>query len=466
MAVLIENTDAELDLASLHAAAPAQFPFYLASVGSQHAATSADILFALPQGELKVTAGATGDFMLSSTIDVVQKSAGDSFFECLNRWASSERSTPSPSTIPFIGGWFLYLSYEAAAIVEPSLQISCADKQRVASAHRIPAAVIRCHDHDGSPTCYFVAETDALMSELRSAVCNAVSQPHTDVGELPSVATLTEDPPSQFIDAVVSAKSAIADGDIYQANLSRQWSAPMHVDAAPLLFSALTKSNPAPFSAIARFDDMTIVSSSPERLVKVEGREVSTRPIAGTRPRGKTDASDSALIDELIGSRKEQAEHVMLIDLERNDLGRVCEAGSVVVDEFMVIESFAHVHHIVSNVKGTLQEQIGPGDVLKALFPGGTITGCPKVRCMQIIGELERAPRGAYTGSLGYLSRDGDMDMNILIRTMTLQSGELSFRAGAGIVADSSPEAELRETRAKAEGLINALRKDDQRCKS
>ena len=163
-------------------------------------------------------------------------------------------------------------------------------------------------------------------------------------------------------------------------------------------------------------------------------------------------------MEELRDHPKEQAEHVMLIDLERNDLGRVCRAGSVTVDEYMVIESYAFVHHIVSNIRGELADGVLPGDVIRAVFPGGTITGCPKVRCMALIAELEQRARGAYTGSLGYLNRDGSMDLNILIRTLSLAGGELSLGAGAGIVADSNPEHELDETRAKARGLLRAVR--------
>jgi anthranilate synthase component 1 len=161
----------------------------------------------------------------------------------------------------------------------------------------------------------------------------------------------------------------------------------------------------------------------------------------------------------LFAHPKERAEHVMLIDLERNDLGRVCEPGSVEVDEMMVLESYAHVHHIVSNVRGRLRSGVTPGQALAAVFPGGTITGCPKVRCMEIIAELEQGPRGAYTGSFGYLNRDGSLDLNILIRTIVRSGDRVTLRAGAGIVADSDPEAELEETRAKAEGLLRALRR-------
>jgi anthranilate synthase component 1 len=191
--------------------------------------------------------------------------------------------------------------------------------------------------------------------------------------------------------------------------------------------------------------------------VAIRGDNVATRPIAGTRPRGATAADDAELIRSLLESEKERAEHVMLIDLERNDLGRVCAGGSVRVDEYMSVETYAHVHHIVSNVSGRLRQGVSPIAVIRALFPGGTITGCPKVRCMQIIAELEACGRGAYTGSIGYLNRDGSCDLNILIRTITAQGASIRFRAGAGIVADSNPAQELAETRAKAEGLLRAL---------
>ena len=188
----------------------------------------------------------------------------------------------------------------------------------------------------------------------------------------------------------------------------------------------------------------------------VRGHVAETRPIAGTRPRFEGD-DDAARIRELVGHPKERAEHVMLIDLERNDLGRVCTPGSVEVDELMTVESYAHVHHIVSNVRGELREDATPGRVIAAVFPGGTITGCPKVRCMQVIAELEGVGRGAYTGAMGWLSDAGDMDLNILIRSAEAEGTALRFRTGAGIVIDSDPQRELEETRAKARGMLRAL---------
>jgi len=237
----------------------------------------------------------------------------------------------------------------------------------------------------------------------------------------------------------------IGAGDIYQANLSRGWQATLRHGIQPhQVYRRLRETNPGPFSGLAVLDGVTVISSSPERLVSVRDGLVTTRPIAGTRPRGADPQADRALARELHAHPKERAEHVMLIDLERNDLGRVCEPGSVQVDEF-------------SNVRGRLRADVTPGNVLAAVFPGGTITGCPKIRCMEIIAELEGAPRGAYTGSLGYLNRDGSMDMNILIRSLQLDGRALSLRAGAGIVADSIADRELEETRAKARGVLRAL---------
>jgi anthranilate synthase component 1 len=197
--------------------------------------------------------------------------------------------------------------------------------------------------------------------------------------------------------------------------------------------------------------------ASPERLVEVRGREVQTRPIAGTRPRSALSETDHAFSSELLAHPKERAEHIMLIDLERNDLGRIAVPGSVRVSELMVLESYATVHHIVSNVRALRRADTTPADIVRAVFPGGTITGCPKVRCMEIIAELEATGRGAYTGSMGYLNRDGNMDLNILIRTMVRSGEKLRWRAGAGIVADSVPGLELEETRAKARGIIAAV---------
>jgi anthranilate synthase component 1 len=290
-------------------------------------------------------------------------------------------------------------------------------------------------------------------------LADAAAAPASTTADEPiALAAMREDPPQRYLDGVRRIKDYIVEGDVFQVNLSRAWNVELRRSAAAAtLYRHLRRRNPAPFAGLACWNRAAIISSSPERLVRVRGNHVDTRPIAGTRPRSEDDTADARFSRDLLGHPKERAEHIMLIDLERNDLGRICAPGSIHVDELMVLESYAHVHHIVSNVSGRLRDDVSPGEVIAAVFPGGTITGCPKVRCMEIIAELEQEGRGAYTGAMGYLNRDGDMDLNILIRTLVQHDRELILRAGAGIVADSVPDHELAETRAKARGLLLAL---------
>ncbi|MDX1380993.1 MAG: aminodeoxychorismate synthase component I [Xanthomonadales bacterium] len=356
---------------------------------------------------------------------------------------------------PFVGGWFLYLGYELAAEIEPVLDLPGApDEWPVAFADRCTGAVIVDH-RDGRAE--LVAEDPDTLERMRAELAGADSGPGVGTA-VPRLVEWQSEAGDRFERNVERILEYLAAGDVFQVNVSRRWNG--HFDASPAphdLYAALRRANPAPFAALALWNGAALMSSSPERLVEVRGRQVQTRPIAGTRPRGDSAASDAALLEELIAHPKERAEHIMLIDLERNDLGRVCETGSVEVSELMVVESYAHVHHIVSNVRGRLRADAGPADVIRAVFPGGTITGCPKVRCMQIIAELEGQGRGFYTGALGYLGRDGQMDLNILIRSMMLRGTDIGFRTGAGIVADSRPRHELHETEAKARGLLLAL---------
>lgn len=255
---------------------------------------------------------------------------------------------------------------------------------------------------------------------------------------------------------VLKAKAYIRAGDIYQANLSRKFS--FDFEGHPLKFyQRLRAINPSPFSAFLDFGNLKVVSSSPERLIKLTGRHCETRPIAGTRPAGRTFQESRKLSAELLLSEKERAEHLMLLDLERNDLGRVCEYKSVHVDEMMRLERYSHVMHIVSNVIGRLSSNKDRFDLLEAVFPGGTITGCPKIRCMEIIEELEKKPRGLYTGSIGYLDFNGNMDWNIVIRTLVLEGKKAFLQSGAGIVYDSHPDKEYEETFHKAEAFLVAL---------
>jgi anthranilate synthase component 1 len=276
---------------------------------------------------------------------------------------------------------------------------------------------------------------------------------------VPELQDLHEDAPETFLAGVARIQEYIRAGDVFQVNLSRGWRAAFASPVpAAALFARLMQKNPAPFSALLQMDEWAIVSSSPERLVRLGGDGVlETRPIAGTHPRSEDADEDAALRARLHAHPKERAEHVMLVDLERNDLGRVCEPGSVEVAALMEIASYRHVHHIESTIRGRLRSGMRVFDALRAVFPGGTITGCPKVRTMQIIRELEQTPRRCYTGSVGYINHDGSFDFNILIRSFLLCGRELSFRAGAGIVADSVATRELEETRAKARGLLRAL---------
>ena len=260
-----------------------------------------------------------------------------------------------------------------------------------------------------------------------------------------------------YMDIVRKAKEYIAAGDIFQSNLSQRVSAYIGDKSRWSLYKILSSINPSPFAAFIDFGDYQIVSSSPERLIRVSNGIIETRPIAGTRPRGRDIKEDELMRIELLLNEKERAEHIMLIDLERNDLGRVSYYGSVAVDELMITEDYSHVIHIVSNIRGDLAEGKDSFDAIKATFPGGTITGVPKVRCMEIIDELEPVRRGPYTGSIGYIGFSGNMDLNIIIRTFVIKDDVAYVQAGAGIVADSDPEREYYETLKKAEALLRTL---------
>lgn len=259
----------------------------------------------------------------------------------------------------------------------------------------------------------------------------------------------------RYEEGVREILSYISAGDIYQANLSHEISRPFH--GAPMgFFDALRDVNPSPYACFMDFGPFALASCSPELLLRVKDGRVVTRPIAGTRRRGKDAREDRKLSGELLLSPKERAEHVMLVDLERNDLGRVCRPGSVKVTESLVLERYSHVTHIVSQVEGRLAKGRDGLDAFRAVFPGGTITGCPKVRCMEILSDLERASRGLFYGAAGWIAPGGDMELNILIRTALFRQGRMSFRVGAGIVADSVPAREWEESLHKAAALLEA----------
>ncbi len=419
------------DLCQLNAK---RYPFLLESVNHNNN-NRYSILFAHPQQELILNELSEFDFLTELSANIAT-------------------STPSKKNqhLPFTGGWFVYLAYELIAQIEPTLakHISTSSLP-IAIAVKIPSAVIV--DHQLKKT-YLLDEDDEQgrieqilndIKKIKPVVCSDFS------------GKLNCEKESKFLSSVAKIKNYIKAGDVFQVNLSRAWRYSLRQNcSATQLYNGLKKSNPAPFSALAQFEKFSIISSSPERLFSVDGDIIETRPIAGTHPRGNGD-DDEKLKQRLINHPKEQAEHIMLLDLERNDLGRVCKYGSIEVSEMMALESYPYVHHIVSNIKGILKNSIDIKQLIQALFPGGTITGCPKIRCMQIIAELEQDTRNAYTGSLGYISNNGKMDFNILIRTIIKQEKTLSFRAGAGIVFDSIAEQELEETTHKAQGILKVF---------
>ena len=463
-AVFSRWLDHSVDLPGLAGIFPGRFPYLLESSSRGALGSHSLLLFA-------------GDevLVLDAEDGVSGPGEGESFFERLESWYQSERTgfketkdedttvapptAITPTSIPFTGGWFIYLGYEMAAEVESTLDLP---PNRTgmpdAIAHRCHGAIIVFHDplDPARDRSVVAAESNAVLDQIVTCIDHKpVYARNAEAGELSS---LEEEDPQRYKASVSRIHDYLLAGDVFQVNISRSWSGVFCNDADPLaLYHSLRHFNPAPFAGLLRWQDSVILSSSPERLVQIRDGKIQTRPIAGTRPRGTSIGQDRALSDELIGNPKERAEHIMLIDLERNDLGRVCKSGTVEVNELMVVESFAHVHHIVSNVRGELLPGASPIDAIRAVFPGGTITGCPKVRSMEIIAELEGEGRGYYTGSMGYLGRDGSMDLNILIRSMLVQGRHFEFRTGGGIVADSEPDHEVCETRDKARGMLLAV---------
>ena len=444
-------------LRQLAASRPERYPVLFDSAADGPSSRSS-VLVAHPSGAIWLDP--QGRLQSQGTVprDVASGERGG-FLAALERWLAGEPAAGAmPQGLPFTGGWAVFLGYELAAEIEPTLALPRASGVHAwqAFALRVPCALV--HDKPSGKV-MAIAEThaaqtlDAIESDAREAARDGID--FTALPAPPAVACITEEDPAAYLTRVRRGKEYIRAGDIYQTNLSRAWRVELRGAAdVGRLYERLRGVNPAPFAALAQWRGGALLSSSPERLARVAGRRIETRPIAGTRPRSRRPDEDARETAALAAHPKERAEHIMLVDLERNDLGRICEPGTVRVEELMSIESYAHVHHIVSNVTGTLRPHATVIDVLRAVFPGGTITGCPKHRCMRIIAELEGQGRGAYTGSLGLIGCDGSMDFNILIRTMTLAAGTLEFRAGAGIVADSDPERELEECRAKARGLL------------
>jgi para-aminobenzoate synthetase component 1 len=415
--------------------------------------------------------------------------SGDALFETLRK-SFEQASSWSHTELPFHGGWMGYVGYGFSRWCEPALAKRPPKALSVSDTEPFPD-LLMCEFEDWLMVSLNAGTLEILTQSAKRAhdyqeawrhCCKAAQEGLAEMTAeaLPSPETTRFTPSLEkdaFVAAVEKIQAHIRQGDVYQANLSFRLQAEMRLDSGEV-FDALCRRNPSPFCGVFQWPGGQILSNSPERLVQVDAAgRVQTRPIAGTRGRGATPEEDQEIGARLLRDEKERAEHLMLVDLQRNDLGRVCRAGTVAVDELLALERYSHVTHLVSNVCGELSPGKDAFDVLKALFPGGTITGCPKIRCMQILEGLEPVPRGGYTGSLGYLDRQtGAMDFNILIRTLFLSpvSAEASppaggcptgspfvyntaIHVGAGIVADSVGDHEHRECLRKAAAILGVL---------
>ena len=398
----------------------------------------------------------------------------ESFVSALRRLLAEFRSPFVPGLPRFTGGAVGFIGYDAAPGFEPALRQAWerpawtgeGDAEDEAGfmlfdtvlafdhvKHRIlviaNARITADEDLDALYQ-FACAKIQFLERELERGLSQAEPQPRG------AAEVRTNQTKGAFEAGVRTIKDRIAAGDIYQAVLSQRFE--MEVTADPFtVYRALRHVNPSPYMYFMRMGGLSIVGSSPEMLVRVEGRRVETHPIAGTRPRGTTDDDDLRLAEELRRSEKERAEHVMLVDLGRNDLGRVCEFGTVRVPQYMTLERYSHVMHLVSTVDGCLAEDRDHLDALVACFPAGTVSGAPKIRAMQILAALEPTRRDIYAGAVGYIDFAGNLDFCIAIRTITIRNGIARVQAGAGIVADSNPAAEYEETRDKARALLQAL---------
>jgi len=391
-------------------------------------------------------------------------------FDILKVIFSNYRVITPPGLPPFVGGAVGYFAYDLKHFIEklPPPPINADD---------VPLCFLAFYDtviiFDHLTNMTFISSTglpeetehykrlraQSRLEELQRRLTAGFASIRSDAHEHNSPASqevTCNFRRDDYLKAVVKAKEYIAAGDIYQVNLSQKFSARVHTSAFQL-YKTVRSLNPAPFAAFFDCGDAAIISSSPERFLRITDRMVETRPIKGTRPRGKDRAEDERLKAELLESAKDRAELIMIVDLERNDLGRVCDYGSVGVPALVTLEQYATVFHLVSTITGRLKEGRDHLDCIRAAFPGGSITGAPKIRAMEIIDELEPGPRGIYTGSLGYLGFNRQTDLNILIRTMLYRNGTVHFQVGGGIVADSDPAMEYEETLHKGKALLAAL---------
>ena len=396
----------------------------------------------------------------------------DAINELRHRFAEC-RYEPAPELPTLQGGAIGYIAYDAVGIFEPHVGLT-SESGTPPMSFMLCDTLLIFDNVLGTVTIVVVA--DATKAGAYVNAMKRIERTYDKMLSAESIARLmsqraeaprakretsaefaSEMTREEFRDMVARCKAAIVAGEVIQIVPSQKFTA--QADISDLaLYRALRMVNPSPYNFFMRLGGRTLIGSSPEELVKLNGRTASTAPIAGTRPRGETPFRDAELERELKGNEKENAEHVMLVDLGRNDLGRVCETGSVKVENFAKVERYSHVMHLVSNVSGTLENGRDAFDLLKATFPAGTLSGAPKVRAMQLIAEYEKSPRGIYGGAAGYFSLTGDMDFAIVIRTLIKQGSLLTMRSGAGIVADSDADKEYDETINKAKAIFEAVK--------
>ncbi len=391
-------------------------------------------------------------------------------FDVLGRLLETYRLDTTPVPVPFLGGAIGYFSYDLCHFIE-RLPSTTKDDLNFQESYFAFYDTILAFDNLEKKT-YIVStgfpelhederakrarrRLDEMKKKLSSPPARySKDSPRVEPGiEAVLKSNFTHE---DYLKAIEKAREYIIAGDIFQVNISQRFETELTVSPYEL-YQRLRIINPAPFSAYLNFDGITVISASPERFLRVDGDQVETRPIKGTRPRGEDSEHDARLVQELLNSIKDKAENVMIVDLERNDLGRVCQYGSVIVNELAILETFPTVFHLTSTVVGKLKPGISCIDLLKATFPGGSITGAPKVRAMEIIDELEPTRRSVYTGAIGYLSFSDNLDLNIVIRTFLIKGKRAYFQAGGGIVYDSDPQAEYEETLHKVKALIQAL---------
>lgn len=382
----------------------------------------------------------------------IQQHAASDPLTAIRKAAYADRFPKLPSdSPPFVGGIFGYLSYDAVRSFEPLG--AKATKDRADDAMFIEPELLAVFDNREQTLTLYAEDSDWIERGVEALHGQLPEQ----VPASPFTEPLASPSRDDFKESVEKAKEHIRAGDIIQAVISRTFTMPRFCDPFDI-YRGLRRINPSPYMYYIDTQDIQIAGASPEVMVRVENGRMLVRPIAGTRKRGDSDAADQALADELLADPKERAEHIMLVDLGRNDVGRVAKPGSVEVKDLMVIEKYSHVMHIVSEVQGDLNESQDAFDALRAAFPAGTLSGAPKVRAMQIIDELEQEKRGIYGGAVGYFGRDGNADFGIAIRTMVGLDDAFILQAGAGIVADSDPEMETDETEHKARAVIRAAR--------